>query len=215
MTTLATATAYDLRPIMQEAWEVARRFIERQGWTVAAAIARGLTCAWEKARTARRVAQSVARAMAERAQRVEQTAALGVETVSRLLTAELVNTGEGTRATELREALTIAKARAVEAKRADVRGAILGEGGKLVAVTFTKRDGTLRTMKVQPPALRSRVKGEAATEAGQRAVATRKANHPELMPVWDVDAGGVRSINLDTVSRVASGGTVRTFDPAA
>jgi hypothetical protein len=56
-----------------------------------------------------------------------------------------------------------------------------------VAVTFTKCDGPERTMKVQPAAMRSRVKGEAATDAWRRVVATRKANHLELLPVWDVD----------------------------
>ena len=66
-------------------------------------------------------------------------------------------------------------------------------------------------MKVQPAVLRSRVKGEAATDAGRKASATRKARHPHLLPVWDVEARGIRSVNLATVSRIAAGGTVRAF----
>ena len=78
-------------------------------------------------------------------------------------------------------------------------------------MTFTKKDGTERTMQVQPATLKHHVKGDAATDAGKRAVATRKANNPNLLPVWDAKAKAPRSINLATVSRIAVNGTVHNY----
>lgn len=80
-----------------------------------------------------------------------------------------------------------------------------------MVVNFTKKDGTERTMKVQPAALKFRVKGQAASEAAQKAVVSRAANDPNLLNVWDVERAGPRSINLDTVSRIAAGGEVHFF----
>lgn len=94
---------------------------------------------------------------------------------------------------------------------AQKRDLIAAAGGRIVSVTFTKADGSERVMKVQPATLKTRTKGEAASDAGKRAVATRKARHPNLLPVWDVEKGAPRSINLATVSRIATGGQVHTF----
>ncbi len=66
-------------------------------------------------------------------------------------------------------------------------------------------------MQVQPATLQHHVKGETATEAGKRAVATRKATHPNLLPVWDAQAKAARSINLATVSRIAVDGRVHEY----
>ena len=94
---------------------------------------------------------------------------------------------------------------------AQKRDLITASGGRIVAVTFTKADGSERIMKVQPATLKPRTKGDAASDAGKRAVATRKARHPNLSPVWDAERGAPRSINLATVSRIATGGQVHTF----
>lgn len=72
-------------------------------------------------------------------------------------------------------------------------------------VTFIKADGTARTMNVSHDALRAHVKGADATEAGQKATATRKARHPHLLPVWDADKDAPRSINLTTLRSIVRG----------
>lgn len=142
----------------------------------------------ERRQTARPVAEL--RAMIENLENTDTLAHAGLQRLS-----------------ELRSELADAEAR----DRAEKRGLIEAERGRIVAVTFTKKDGSLRTMKVQPAALRSRVKGEAASEAARKAVETRAANNPHLLNVWDVEKGAPRSINLATVSRIAAGGEVHTF----
>jgi hypothetical protein len=91
------------------------------------------------------------------------------------------------------------------------RDLIASAGGRFCAVTFTKKDGTERRMQVQPAALRSRLKGEAASPAARRATLTREERHPHLLPVWDIRARAPRSINLRTVSRIAVDGQVHRF----
>lgn len=101
-----------------------------------------------------------------------------------------------------------------ETKRAEIRKIIDDAGSQFVTVAFVKKDKTERRMNIQPLAIRSHIVGEAASESAQRAVATRKENHPELYPCWDVKAEGIRSINLDTVFEVKKGKKVYTFEPA-
>ena len=79
------------------------------------------------------------------------------------------------------------------------------------SVTFTKADGSQRTMRVEPGRVAQHVKGDSATKPGQRATKTRKARHPHLMPVWDAGRRAVRSVNLATVSRIAVGGQVHRY----
>lgn len=86
------------------------------------------------------------------------------------------------------------------------RDLLLSAGGRFCAVTFTKKDGTLRKMQAQPAALGVRLKGVTAREAAQRAAHTRQERHPHLLPVWDVKARAPRSITLATVSRIAANG---------
>lgn len=76
-------------------------------------------------------------------------------------------------------------------------------------VTFIKADGTRRIMRTEPGKLT--IKGEKATNAGQRATKTRKARHPNLLPVWDAEARAPRSVNLATVTRVEVGGNAHEF----
>ena len=89
-----------------------------------------------------------------------------------------------------------------------IRALILSAGATFVSVDFVKKDGTDRRMLCQLPAIKSRIVG---SELGERMAATRKVNHPELMPVYSVDAGAIRSINLSTVKRVKVRGVEITF----
>ncbi|UWR32221.1 hypothetical protein K3759_09590 [Sulfitobacter sp. W027] len=91
------------------------------------------------------------------------------------------------------------------------RDLIASAGGRFCAVTFTKADGSERTMQVQPATLQRHVKGDAATEAGKRAVGTRKARHPHLLPVWDAKARAPRSVNLATIFRIVVDGVVHEY----
>lgn len=91
------------------------------------------------------------------------------------------------------------------------RDLIAAAGGRFCGVTFTKKDGSLRRMQVQPAALRPRLKGAAASEPARRAALTREARHPHLLPVWDLRARAPRCINLATVSRIAVDGQVHRF----
>lgn len=91
------------------------------------------------------------------------------------------------------------------------RELIESAGGRFASVVFTKKDGSRRQMRVQPAKLKYHVKGDAASEPAQRAVETRKARHPNLLPVWDVEASAPRSVNLATVSRIAVNGAVHEF----
>jgi hypothetical protein len=83
--------------------------------------------------------------------------------------------------------------------------------GRFCGVTFTKKDGTERSMQLQPAALVPRLKGDRASASAQRASATQAARHPHLLPVWDVRARAPRSINLCTISRIAVDGQVHRF----
>lgn len=89
-----------------------------------------------------------------------------------------------------------------------IRALILSAGNTFVSVDFIKKDRSARRMLCQLPAIQSRIVG---SERGERAAATRRENHPELMPVYSVDAKGIRSINLSTVYRVKVRGTEVKF----
>lgn len=101
----------------------------------------------------------------------------------------------------------------VDRKRALIRQMIESAGGQFASVTFVKKDGSIRVMQVQPAAGKFHVVGDAASESAQQGVETRKALHPHLFPIWDVAAKAFRSVNLDTVTRVAVGKSV--FEVAA
>ncbi len=96
-------------------------------------------------------------------------------------------------------------------KRMMIRSIIESANTQFVSVSFVKKDGSHRVMNVHPTAIRSHIVGEAASESAQRAVATRKENHPELYNCWDVQANSARSINLDTTYLVKSKGVVYEF----
>lgn len=113
---------------------------------------------------------------------------------------------------ELVTALEAALNHEAQAKAyAEKRDLIAKSKGRFVSVTFTKKDGTERTMRVQPATLRQHVKGDAASEAARKAIETRARRHPHLLSVWDTEAQAPRSVNLATVSRIAADGHIHTF----
>lgn len=89
-----------------------------------------------------------------------------------------------------------------------IRACIMSAGSTFVSVAFVKKDGSEREMLCQLPAIKNHIVG---SELGQRMAETRKKNHPELMPVYSVDAKGIRSINLSKVYRVRVRGHEITF----
>lgn len=115
------------------------------------------------------------------------------------------------RLTTLKAALVKAEARDAQRELDEKRNLIQAAKGRIVGVVFTKKDGTARTMRVQPAAIKAHIKGDTASEPAQRTAQTRRARHPHLMPVWDVDKAAVRSVNLATVSRIATNGTIHTY----
>ena len=191
--TTATFTRSD---VMKAAWAALRTYgPARDLETLRRRLSREMAQAWF---TLKRRAQLVAMSKIERL----QDALSALRNVDRMTPAH--------RAEEKRLTAEIAaeahkEAAPIYAEKAE---RIAAAGGRFCTVTFTKKDGTERTMQVQPATLRHHVKGGDATDAGKRAVATRKALHPNLLPVWDVAAQAPRSVNLATVSRIAVDGRV-------
>lgn len=92
-----------------------------------------------------------------------------------------------------------------------IKALINSSKGQFCSVVFVKKDGSLRTMQIQPAKLKFEVKGDSACDSAKKATATRQANHPNLMPVWSVDAKAIRSVNLDTVESITVKGIRHTF----
>ncbi len=100
-----------------------------------------------------------------------------------------------------------------------VKSKIEESGSKLMSVTFTKKDGTQRTMTFNPLTVKG-IKGDKASEQAKQAVATRKANNPNLISVCDqallskgdLPAKCWRSVNCDTVTIVKIGGKEYTYE---
>lgn len=65
---------------------------------------------------------------------------------------------------------------------------------KIGTITFTKKDGTERVMKCTLDS--SAMDGWTPSETSGRVV----PDH--LLPVWDIENNGWRSINIDTISKV-------------
>ena len=198
---------YDLSKIMKSAWVIVRRF-KGNGESHAALLSRALKAAWFTAREEVRVARMVAKAAQEREALANQPVAV-IEAEIAALEQRNYQGHEGReRLRELRDALQTAAQREAQEKK---RALIASAAGRFASVTFTKKDGSRRMMRVQPATLKYHVKGAAACEAAQKAVQTRAERHPNLMPVWDADACAPRSVNLETVSRIAVNGAVHEF----
>lgn len=88
-------------------------------------------------------------------------------------------------------------------------------GSQFVSITFIKKDKSERTMRFNPK-YRKGLAGDSASASAKQAVKTRKANNPNLLAVMDIDLRQKgtpenrcwRSINTDTVVRLAAGGVV-------
>lgn len=98
-----------------------------------------------------------------------------------------------------------------EEKREFVKQLLETANSNFITIEFIKKDKTNRVMNIQQAAMQYHVKGDEASESAKRAVETRKANHPELIPVYDVQKGEIRSVNLDSVHTVRSGGKTYNF----
>lgn len=84
---------------------------------------------------------------------------------------------------------------------------IEAQGSRIFSVEFVKKDGSYRRMQCQNAATATHCVAE-PSERAKRAAATRRENHPNLLPVFSMDAGAIRSINMDTLLRINGQGTV-------
>lgn len=73
--------------------------------------------------------------------------------------------------------------------------------GRFCAIEFIKKDGSIRTLTVQPHAVKTHLV-ENPTASGKQAAETRRKNHPNLFPVYDVHARQIKSVNLDTLCSI-------------
>ena len=203
---MTAAATYSLTKIMTDAHAAAKACLAHavyKGRSYASLFAGQLSRVW--AETKRRVAATKIEATMSQADRT-RAAIASLESKDRWTQADYARIGV------LRAALRAAEEHeALSQDYAAKRELITSAGGRFCAVTFKKVDGTERTMQVQPATLQHHVKGDSATEAGKQASATRKARHPQLMPVWDAKAHAPRSVNLATISRIAVDGFVHEY----
>lgn len=196
--------------IMTAAWKETRELM-RMGYA-AHQLREVFTCclrkAWAVAKAAAALLARSAASLWAEVQVMENRTHLGWEGIERL--------------GQLRSAYYQAKARedaeAYAQAQADIeekRELICSAKGRFVAVTFIKKDGSVREMRVQPAKLKYHVKGDAAAPSAQKAQETRKARHPHLMAVWDADKAAPRSINLATVTEIRLDGMARVYEVAA
>lgn len=185
---------YDRQNIMNRAWAImAGRKFHRIIWRMS------LCQAWHEAK------EAVRRASMTEADHIR-------EAMNMLRNKDTWTEADYRKNDELLVALRVAENHeAKAAKYAEKRDLIAKAKGRFVSVTFTKTDGTQRTMRVQPATLRQHVKGNAASDAARKAIETRTRRHPHLLSVWDTEAQAPRSVNLATVSRIAADGHVHSF----
>ncbi len=185
---------HNRQQIMNRAWAImADRPRNRINWVYA------LRQAWQEAKDA--------------ARRADMTEANHIrEAIGMLENKDTWSDADYRRHDDLVAALKVALDHEANADAYAVKRALIAKAkGQFVSITFTKKDGSLRTMRVQPATLPQRVRSNSASDVARRAAVTRTRRHPHLMPVWDVDAGAPRSVNLATVSRIAAGGAVHTY----
>ncbi len=89
------------------------------------------------------------------------------------------------------------------ARRDLLRSVLDDAGSRFLSATYTKVDGTVTKRVFQTKAGRALLAGDAASDSAKQAVETRKANHPNLVSLYDMTAHGWRSLNLDTVREIA------------
>ena len=205
---------YNRSEIMTAAWVIVRRF-RGNGEPHRQLMARALRSAWFTAKMEAQAQRKVAEAMEEREALAARAAASLWAQIQDMENRNYLGHDGIVDLSQLRVAYHTAAQREAEEKAAaelaEKRRLIESAGGRFASVVFTKKDGARRQMRVQPAKLKYHVKGDAASDPAQRAVGTRKARHPNLLPVWDVEASAPRSVNLATVSRIAVNGAVHEF----
>ena len=202
---------YDLKNIMTQAWQHARQELWSRRLPASALMSLfpgSLRSAWRAAKV-KLEAQQARTALAERTAAELRAEVNDLENRDRLDPASIERLGRLLAA--LGDAVAREAAQAQEADYAAKRPLIPSARGRFCAVTFTKKDGTERTMQIQPATLQHHFKGDDATEAGKKAVATRKERHPHLLPVWDAKAKAPRSVNLATVTAIRINGTSHVY----
>ena len=198
------------REVMDLAWHEARHlhFSRRMpAGTLRTLFADALRWAWRQVKSMLECRAAIA---AQRAADHAATAHLSAADLHKAAVGAEVD-GDVTEAHRLR---SLAHERE-EADRAEKRAILAAAGNRFVAVTFIKKDGTVRRMSVHPTAIRAHVKGAGASEVAQVAAQRRAENNPHLLNVWDAKARAPRSVNLDTVLRIAADGREHLFAPAA
>jgi hypothetical protein len=93
-------------------------------------------------------------------------------------------------------------------KYAEIRNFIAAEGSRFMTLDFYKKDGSLRRINFNPLAAKNHTAGESACDSAKQAVATRAANNPNLLNVWEHNnesPAKFRSINMDSVVRIGCG----------
>ena len=205
--------AYDRTNIMTQAWQYARQDLWSRRLPASALMSLfpgSLRSAWRSAKV-KLEAQKARAALTERPATELRAEISDLENRDRLDPASIERLGRLLAA--LGDAVVREAAQAQEAEYAAKRALIASAGGRFCAVTFTKKDGTERTMQIQPATLQHHVKGDAATEAGKQATATRKERHPHLLAVWDAKAKAPRCVNLATVTAIRINGASHEYHP--
>ena len=144
---------YDRKAIMTEAWQIVRRF-PGNGETLRGLRSRALKLAWA---TARRAAE-VTKALQAREEAREQIEALSADELTRRIEdmedRDRLGMAGHDHPSELCRAHVVAKPRDAEANAAK-RDLNASAKGRSCRVAFTKKDGSVRQMTVQPAALRT------------------------------------------------------------
>ncbi|WP_088735425.1 hypothetical protein [Thioclava sp. F34-6] len=201
---------YDRAAIMRAAWVIVRRFMGRTHETLSQLLSRSLKLAWSDAKQEAQVAKVVAAKRAEADALAQRSSADLMAKIVTLENADVLGGAGRARLSELQAALCKAEAREA-ADYIEKRKLIASAKGRFASITFTKKDGTRRVMRVQPATLRQHLKGADASEAGRRAAETRAQRHPNLLPVWDAEKKAPRSVNLATVSQIKVNGVTHEF----
>lgn len=92
-----------------------------------------------------------------------------------------------------------------------LRNIIEGQGSRITSVEFIKKDGSYRRMLVQSAATKFHLAGDLAEESHARGAETRRARHPNLLNIWDMEKAAIRSINMDTIITITGSGKVLYF----
>jgi hypothetical protein len=185
--------------IMTAAWDILRNRMHWTGGRNLRLFSRALMSAWHEAKLA------ILRAGMSEADRMR-------EAISMLDNKDTWSDADYAKSDKLYADLRVAvEHEAAATEYEEKRALIAAAAGRFCSVTFTKKDGSQRVMRIQPVALRSHIKGESASHAAQQAVQTRAGRHPHLLPVWDTEAASARSVNLATISRIAIDGAVHHF----